>query len=62
MKYLFLLLFSLSFLSCTNYDSNGREEPIAKVGDRYLYPSDLPEAITSGLTPEDSSSISKKYV
>jgi len=62
MKYLFLLLFSLSFLSCTSYDSNGREEPIAKVGDRYLYPSDLPEAITFGLTPEDSSSISKKYI
>lgn len=62
MKHIFIVLFTLSFLSCSNYDSNSREEPLAKVSDRYLYPSDLPEALTHGLSPEDSSSIAENYI
>ncbi len=62
MKQMITILFVLVFFSCTNYDNNGREEPLAKVGDKYLYPSDLPVILTSGLSNEDSSSISDTYI
>ena len=62
MKQMITLLFVLLLLSCTNYDNNGREEPLAKVGDKHLYPSDLPVILTRGLSQEDSSSISDTYI
>lgn len=62
MKQPIAILFLLVFISCTNYDNNAREEPLAKVGDKYLYPSDLPEMLTNGLSREDSSSISDTYI
>ncbi len=62
MKQMLTILFVLVFFSCTNYDNNGREEPLAKVGDKYLYHADLPVMLTSGLSNEDSSSISDSYI
>jgi len=62
MKQMITILFVLVFFSCTKYDNNAREEPLAKVGDKYLYPSDLPVILTSGLSNEDSSSISDTYI
>ena len=62
MKYLLILLFPIAVLSCTNYDTNGKEDPLAKVDDEYLYPSDLPDALTKDLSFEDSSSISDNFI
>lgn len=62
MKYFLILIFSITVLSCTNYDTNGKEDPLAKVGDQYLYPSDLPGALTKDLSLEDSSSIADNYI
>ncbi len=61
-KQLIIILFVTGISSCANYDTNGREEPLAKVGDKYLYPSDLPAVLTSGLSEEDSSSITNTYI
>ncbi len=61
-KYLIIMLFIAGIYSCANYDNNGREEPLAKVGDKYLYPSDLPTILTSGLSQKDSSSITDTYI
>ena len=58
-----MIIFSIAGIcSCANYDNNGREEPLAKVGDKYLYPSDIPTILTSGLSREDSSSITNTYI
>jgi hypothetical protein len=62
MKKNLTILFVLLFLSCSNYDNTGREEPLAKVGDKYLYPSNLPVILSSGLSHEDSASISDTYI
>jgi len=61
-KNILILLLSAATISCANYDSNGKEDPIAKVGDQFLYPSDLPTALTQGLAVEDSTSISDNYI
>ena len=62
MKYFLILIFSITVLSCRNYDTNSKGDPIAKVGDQYLYPSDLPAALTKDLSYEDSSSIADNFI
>lgn len=62
MKQMITIGFVLVLFSCANYDNSSREDPLAKVGDKYLYPSDLPGILTTGLSREDSSSISDTYI
>ncbi|MCB9255512.1 MAG: hypothetical protein H6579_00090 [Chitinophagales bacterium] len=57
MKYFFPIFFCLLFYSCKNSNERSDEFPIARVGDRYLYPSDLlgknhELSDTSLITPE----------
>lgn len=47
---------------CTLIDSNNQEEPVARVFEDYLYPSDLSEAIPPGTPREDSLILAKRYV
>lgn len=62
MKQMITVGFVLFFFSCTNYDNTSREDPLSKVGDKYLYPSHLPGILTSGLSGEDSASITDTYI
>jgi hypothetical protein len=47
---------------CSLFDSNKQEEPLARVFEEYLYPSDLSEAITPGTSSQDSLVIAKRFV
>jgi len=60
---IFLLLASL--FSCSKKDQSGRktkQEPVAKVYDKYLYPSDLENIIPKQLSPADSAMKAKNYI
>ncbi len=59
-----LLLAGILLLAngCSLFDSNNQEEPLARVFEEYLYPSDLSEAITPGTSPQDSLVIAKRFV
>jgi len=47
---------------CSLFDSNKQEEPLARVFEEYLYPSDLSVAITPGTSSQDSLVIAKRFV
>jgi len=47
---------------CSKFDSNKQEEPLARVFEEYLYPSDLSDAITPGTSSQDSLVIAKRFV
>lgn len=55
-----LMIFSL--ISCSQQDNEVNEDPVARVYDHYLYPSDLVGHIPPGLSYEDSIRISKKLI
>ena len=59
-----LLLAGILLLTngCSLFDSNNQEEPLARVFEEYLYPSDLSKAITPGTSPQDSLVIAKRFV
>ena len=59
-----LLLTGILLLAngCSLFDSNKQEEPLARVFEEYLYPSDLSEAITPGTSSQDSLVIAKRFV
>jgi hypothetical protein len=59
-----IIIFSLFlvFTFCSTYNSNNTGDPIAKVGDDYLYASDIPDIFTDELTNEDSVNIAKEYI
>ncbi|HCC71585.1 MAG TPA: hypothetical protein DEQ09_10615 [Bacteroidales bacterium] len=48
--------------ACTKYNNNANREPIAQVGDRYLFADEIPVHTGNGLTREDSISISRNYI
>jgi hypothetical protein len=47
---------------CTLIKSDNHEEPVARVLDQYLYPSDLAGAIPAGTSSKDSMILAKRYV
>jgi hypothetical protein len=59
-----LLLAGILLLAngCSLFDSNNQEEPLARVFEEYLYPSDLSKAITPGTSSQDSLVIAKRFV
>jgi hypothetical protein len=64
MSYLFLLLVTTVLLvpGCSLIGSENEEEPIARVFDTFLYPSDLAEAIPDGSSAADSTIIARSYI
>lgn len=54
----------LGTTSCKWFNKNDREnDPIvAEVGDKYLYLSDVNEAVAKGASPEDSAEVTKNFV
>lgn len=55
-----LLLVLLLLQSCTLFESNEKSTPLAKVGDQYLYESDLPKEIFKN--DQDSVLIARNYI
>lgn len=57
MKYIFVL--SILFLTnwCSKINKNSNEEPLARVGENYLYPTELSGLIKPGISKDDSLSM-----
>ena len=60
--YISILIPLLFFGSCVKTNRDNNENPIARVHDQYLYPSDLSNLIPSGLLLEDSVRIARRLV
>ncbi len=54
--------FLLAAGSCSLWEDRTQEEPVARVFNQYLYPSDLGEAANEGTSPEDSAILARRYV
>lgn len=48
--------------SCSLFKEKIQEEPVARVFETYLYPSDLEKVIPSGTNPEDSTLFAERYI
>lgn len=57
-----LLLVSISIVSCDTFWSHRQGEKVARVGDNYLYQSDLKDIVSPGTLPQDSAVIVKRYI
>lgn len=55
----FIVVLSILFLTnwCSNLNKNGNEEPLARVGDNFLYPTELKGLIKAGISKDDSISM-----
>ena len=63
--YISLIYVSLLFAvtsGCSMISRENHEEPLARVFDNYLYPSDLDDAIPEGTLPKDSIILAKRYI
>lgn len=61
-KSLFIFLFAMILVrACSPSTEDIREEPVARVFEHYLYPSDLEKVIPSGTNPRDSMLLAKRY-
>jgi len=56
-----LILIFLSY-GCSLFDGNNQEEPVARVFEHYLYPSDISDAIPVGTSIQDSIVLAKRYI
>ena len=64
MRSLIAFLTLILFLSqgCTLFKESNPEEPVARVFEQYLYPSDLQKVIPSGTNAQDSIQMAKRYI
>jgi hypothetical protein len=56
-----ITLFTLLIQACSLFTEQAEEEPVARVFERYLYPSDLAKVIPSGTSQQDSMLLAKRY-
>ena len=47
---------------CSLFEGNNKEEPLARVLEQYLYPSDISDAIPAGTSKQDSMILARRYV
>lgn len=47
---------------CSLLQGGNREDPVARVFERYLYPSEIADAVPAGTTPEDSIVLAKRFI
>lgn len=52
----------LSASACSLFEKSVQEEPLARVFETYLYPSDLSDAIPAGTSQQDSMVIATRYI
>ena len=58
----FALTVSILWTACSSEPGNTSEEPLARVYDKYLYPSDLKSILKKNMSPADSALIIGTYV
>ncbi len=58
----FFLFLGLAAVSCNSYESGSGEKPLARVHDKYLYPSDLRGILPTNISRADSAQIARNYV
>ena len=56
-----LALFAVTIQGCSLFTEKETEEPVARVFEHYLYPSDLEKVIPSGTNNQDSMLLAKRY-
>lgn len=56
-----LTLVLIMVQACSLFEENNQEEPVARVFETYLYPSDLEKVIPSGTNEQDSILLAKRY-
>ncbi len=64
-KGIFLIISILLFASCNsffNFDSEEEEEPLARVGDSYLYKSDVEDLLQNNISKDDSASFVANHI
>ena len=54
-------LFAVFIQGCSLFTEKETEEPVARVFEHYLYPSDLEKVIPSGTNRQDSMLLAKRY-
>ena len=59
--YILLLVF-VTFFACDFFSKKDDRNPIARVGESYLYEEDLKGLVTEGMAPEDSSVVVNNYI
>jgi len=61
LSFVSLLIITGCLLSCTALENRNREQPIARVNDRFLLPSDIVDIFPNGLSEEDSLMILRNF-
>lgn len=61
-KLLVLLTYLFCATSCNLFDTEVNQDVVARVGDQYLYASDLKKVISEDLSEEDSIIITRNYI
>lgn len=62
MRKLIILIFVLFFTHCSKFNRKQGEEPVARVFDNYLYPSDLQDIIPSNISQSDSVIVARDFI
>lgn len=62
MKFISACSLILLITACNNYNNNAGREPVAQVGDKYLYADQIPFNANNGFSKEDSISIVRNYI
>ncbi|MBC8048388.1 MAG: hypothetical protein H7Y00_16430 [Fimbriimonadaceae bacterium] len=62
LKILITLLCLWFFTACSNEKIQNGEEPLARVYDKYLYPSNIQNLLSENINPEDSLKIVEEYI
>ena len=57
-----IILLALLIQGCTLFKGERQEEPVARVFEQYLYPSDLSDAIPGGSSVQDSMILTERYI
>lgn len=57
-----LILLLLFHSGCSLTEEDRKEEPVARVFERYLYPSDLKDAVPPGTSRQDSMILARRYI
>ncbi|MCD4709808.1 MAG: hypothetical protein K8R52_03110, partial [Bacteroidales bacterium] len=58
---LFIALLLFMVQGCSMFTNNNQEEPVARVFEKHLYPSDLKMVIPTGTNAQDSMLLAKRY-
>jgi len=59
---LYILIFALVVGGCSLMNGENQEEPLARVFEQYLYPSDISDAIPGESSVQDSVILAKRYI